>query len=98
MVRSGVGRHDRDAQVCGALGVRAEVEAAMILKYLLRARVIQSRLQHMSERAVPASRKCRKQPIFFWGFVSVGNEINSVRIRHKNTKLAILIKWFSMFS
>ena len=31
---SGVGRHDRDAQVCGfALGVRAEVEAAMLLKY-----------------------------------------------------------------
>ena len=35
MVRtsSGIGRHDRDAQVCGALGVRAEVEAAMLLKY-----------------------------------------------------------------
>ena len=35
MVRtsSGIGRHDRDVQVCGALGVRAEVEAAMLLKY-----------------------------------------------------------------
>ena len=32
----------------------------------------------MSERAVPAIRKCRKLSIFFWGFISVGNEINSV--------------------
>ena len=32
----------------------------------------------MSERAVPAIRKCRKLPIFFSGFISVGNEINSV--------------------
>ena len=77
----GVGRraHDRDAQVCGALGgLLAEVETNMLRKYILRARVIQSRLQHMSERAVPAIRKCRKVPIFFWGTILVGNEINSV--------------------